>query len=170
MALESAFRIIQEPKSRNVPLVLDADALILLTLSPCQKVLEQDDNVVLTPNVAECQSLNGLEQCWKRATVVQKGARDVTCRDETTMTTCAKEGGFKQSGGLGDALAGTIGTLVAWNRMLADQGLASSSDLPLACWKSCCFAMRAAKHACKSHLQTMTAPDVLTDLGNEHQQ
>jgi ATP-dependent NAD(P)H-hydrate dehydratase len=166
MVLEATFRIIQEAKARNLPLVLDADALFLLTLDPYHKVLETYDNVVLTPNVVERQRLNGLEQYWKGATVVQKGAQDVICRDETTMVTCAEEGGLKRSGGLGDILAGTIGTLVAWNRILTDQGLASSSDLPLACWTACCFAKRATKHAYQSHLRAMTAPDVLTDLGS----
>ena len=85
MVLEATFRIIQEAKSRNVPLVLDADALFLLTLDPYQKAIENYDTVVLTPNVVDRQRLDGLEQYWKRATVVQKGARDVICRDETTM-------------------------------------------------------------------------------------
>jgi ATP-dependent NAD(P)H-hydrate dehydratase len=166
MVLEATFRIIKEAKARNVPLVLDADALFLLTLDPYQKVLGTYNNVVLTPNVVERERLNGLEQYWKGATVVQKGAQDVICRNEKTLVTCAEEGGLKRSGGLGDILAGTIGTLVAWNRILTDQGLASSSDLPLACWTACCFAKRATKRAYQSHLRAMTAPDVLTELGN----
>jgi ATP-dependent NAD(P)H-hydrate dehydratase len=165
MVLEATFRIIQEAKSRNVPLVLDADALFLLTLDPYQKALENYDKVVLTPNVVEGKRLNGLEQYWKGATVVQKGAQDVICRDEQILLTCAEEGGWKRSGGLGDILAGTIGTLMAWNSILTDQGKASSSDLPLACWTACCVAKRATKRAYESHLRAMTAPDVLTDLG-----
>lgn len=166
MVLEATFRIIQEAISRDVPLVLDADALFLLTLDPYHRALENYDNAVLTPNVVERKRLNGFEQNWKGATVVQKGAQDTICRDEKTLVTCAEEGGLKRSGGLGDILAGTIGTLVAWNSVLTNQGKASSSDLPLACWTACCFTKRATKRAYESHLRAMTAPDVLTELGN----
>lgn len=166
MVLEATFRIIQEAKSRNIPLVLDADALFLLTLEPYQKALENYDTVVLTPNVVERKRLNGLEQYWKGATVIQKGAQDAICRDEKILATCAEEGGLKRSGGLGDILAGTIGTLVAWNSILTNQGKASSSDLPLACWTACCFTKRATKRAYDSHLRAMTAPDVLAELGS----
>jgi ATP-dependent NAD(P)H-hydrate dehydratase len=78
---------------------------------------------------------------------------------------CNERGGLKRSGGIGDILSGTTGTLVAWNNILARKGVATSQDLALACWTACCFVKRSTKKAFDIHRRSMTAPDILLELG-----
>ena len=166
MVLEAAAQIIEQAKSRNLPIVLDADALFLLTLEPHQSLLKDYDKAIMTPNAMEWKRLAGLEHFWSKATVVQKGKEDSITVNGQVLGTCAEVGGWKRSGGLGDILAGTLGTLVAWNHILTQQSKASIDDLPLACWTACCLTKRATKRAYDKHLRSMTAPDVLSELGS----
>jgi NAD(P)H-hydrate repair Nnr-like enzyme with NAD(P)H-hydrate dehydratase domain len=166
-----------------VPLLLDADALFLLTLEPYQQLLTNASPVVLTPNAIERKRLQGLEGHWKdHAVVIEKGEFDViqyttttssrssrssssSTQEESSSITCNEVGGLKRSGGLGDILPGTLGTLVAWNGILTKQGVASADDLPLACWTACSFVKSSTHQAFLQHRRAMTAPDVLAELG-----
>jgi ATP-dependent NAD(P)H-hydrate dehydratase len=98
---------------------------------------------------------------------VEKGAIDKiqSINSQWPSLQCDEMGGWKRSGGIGDVLAGTTGTLVAWNSILTRQDQATSMDLPLACWTACCFVKRATKRAFDVHRRSMTAPDVLEALG-----
>lgn len=90
---------------------------------------------------------------------------------------CEEEGGLKRSGGIGDILSGTIGTFVAWNKILSGErggdhndndstGVAfGREDLLLACWSACCVTKRATKAAYRKKKRAMTAPDVLEEIG-----
>jgi ATP-dependent NAD(P)H-hydrate dehydratase len=201
MVMEATARIIQQARHCNLPLVIDADGLYLLTLDAYCDVLAGYDKVVLTPNAMEAKRLEGLEHCWQGAVIVQKGQVDliksnggsdhamIVVEDskvlaQSLVLTCQEEGGLKRSGGIGDILAGCIGTLVAWNRILQEQearnnntsGSTTSSTstttttttpahLSLACWTACCFVKRATKRAFEQHHRAMTAPDILKELG-----
>jgi ATP-dependent NAD(P)H-hydrate dehydratase len=171
LVLEATARILGEAQSRNIPLVLDADALWLLTLKP--RILLSSTStspIVLTPNAMERKRLDGVEEnSWSsnsNCIVIEKGKEDVINALSSSLI-CGEDGGSKRSGGLGDILAGTVGTLVAWNGILAQQQgtNTSSEDLPLACWTACCFVKRATHRAFEEHRRSMTAPDVLAALG-----
>jgi ATP-dependent NAD(P)H-hydrate dehydratase len=167
IVLQATARIIKEAQNRQVPLVLDADALYLLTLKPYHDVLSSTSPVILTPNSMERKRLEGLEQKFlDHCIVIEKGQfDDIKHGSGTKSLVCGEVGGLKRSGGLGDLLAGTLGTLVAWNGILISQGLISSRDLPLSCWTACCFVKRATRRAFDVHRRSMTAPDVLDQLG-----
>jgi ATP-dependent NAD(P)H-hydrate dehydratase len=165
IVLKATSKIIQEAQARKLPLVLDADALYLLTLDPYQKLLQPSSIVILTPNKMERKRLQGSETNLTHCIVIEKGQYDAVQYNGQTLT-CGEEGGLKRSGGLGDLLAGTVGTLVAWNAILSKQGVASSEDMPLACWTGCCLVKRATSHAFEAHRRSMTAPDVLAHLGS----
>merc|ERR1711957_1028206 len=94
---------------------------------------------------------------------------------------CSEEGGLKRSGGIGDILAGTIGTFAAWNRILSnnsqdylnegddnddDDDDDRIDDLVLACWMACCVTKRATKLAFEKKKRSMTAPDILEEIGS----
>ena len=144
--------------------------------------------VILTPNAMEWQRLHGLQECWDqdRVVVVQKGMEDIiryaTTTTNTTTTSkttsndvqipaserilhCREIGGLKRSGGIGDILAGTLGTILAWNNVLRTKGVATTLDVPLACWLACSVVKRATHVAYHHHYRAMTAPDVLHALG-----
>lgn len=165
IVMKATSKIIQEAQARNIPLVLDADALYLLTLEPYSKLLQPTSSVILTPNAMERKRLEGLEGNFKDFIVVEKGQFDVVKYGEGHSLYCGEIGGLKRSGGLGDILAGTLGTLVAWNTILANQDDATLEDLPLASWTACCFIKKATKQAFDKHRRSMTAPDVLNHLG-----
>ena len=77
MVLEATARIIQEARSRNLPLVVDADGLYLLTLDTYCDILAGYDKCVLTPNAMEQKRLEGFEKYWQGAIIVQKGHIDI---------------------------------------------------------------------------------------------
>lgn len=176
LVLEATARIIQQAQSKyKLPLVMDADALFLLSLSKYSTLLTNDSLVVLTPNVMERKRLMESSVILPESCVViEKGAQDRIVRwggrnsdDDTNVVSlvCREEGGLKRSGGIGDILAGTCGTLVAWNRILTGGGTASADDLPLACWAACCFVKQSTRVAYEKHKRCMTAPDILQELG-----
>lgn len=178
LVLEAASRIIQLAMEKNVPLVIDADALFLLTLPEYRGLLTvkatspsgADSVVVLTPNIMELKRMEGMEQSWDmdRVIVVQKGHVDVIAyhvEGQSKRIKCKDEGGLKRSGGIGDVLAGTLGTFLAWNNILSKSGNESRRYAPLACWMACCLIKRSTKEAFQQHHRAMTAPDVLNVLG-----
>lgn len=174
LVMEATAQIIQTAqKQYNLPLVVDADALFLLTLPRYQNLLSSNSLVVLTPNVMEGKRLIESAAVLPPETciMIEKGAVDQIkpASNETsnafTSMACGEVGGLKRSGGIGDVLAGTCGTLVAWNQILTAKGAASASDLPLSCWTACCFVKRSTKGAFDCHRRSMTAPDVLHQLG-----
>jgi ATP-dependent NAD(P)H-hydrate dehydratase len=172
---EATARIIKRAQSEyKLPLVIDADALFLLTMGRYDKILSDESTVVLTPNAMELKRLRESQICLPEGCIViEKGAtdsiREASYSDSSSQTTpamvCGEVGGLKRSGGIGDILAGTCGTLVAWNRILTDRDQASLEDLPLACWTACCFVKRSTKKAFDIHRRSMTAPDILDELG-----
>ena len=191
LVLEATARIIRRAQSEyHLPLVIDADALFLLTLPEFESILTDESIVVLTPNAMELKRLRdcALTSLPDRCIVIEKGAVDsiqhgsaslqtqtqmemkMKMETETepempAMMVCGETGGLKRSGGIGDVLAGTCGTLLAWNKILTDRGKASVDDIPLACWTACCFVKRSTKKAFDVHRRSMTAPDILQELG-----
>lgn len=180
LVLEATARIIRRAqKEYHLPLVLDADALFLLTLPKYQSnLLSNESPVILTPNAMEKKRLVDSghtteslpDNCW----MIEKGSVDTILpaatafgATKTILPTmiCGEVGGLKRSGGIGDILAGTCGTLVAWNTILSSRGKASPDDLSLACWTACCFVKRSTKKAFEIHRRSMTAPDILHELG-----
>lgn len=99
------------------------------------------------------------------AVIVVKGKHDAIYRHGVQVIVCEEEGGLKRSGGIGDVLAGTLSTLTAWHVILKDRNATTDADLPLSCWTACCFIKRATKRAFDSKRRSMTAPDVLDELG-----
>ena len=171
LVLEATARIIQRAQSgHQLPVVIDADALFLLTLPKYKTLLSDESIVVLTPNVMELKRLHDSDPSLPdRCIVIEKGSVDAirlaSDSSQSPSLVCGEIGGLKRSGGIGDVLAGTCGTLVAWNNILTSRGKASFDDLPLACWTACCFVKRSTKKAFDIHRRSMTAPDILEELG-----
>jgi len=174
--LEATARIIQRAQSQfHLPLVIDADALFLLTLLKYQNLLTENSNVILTPNKIELQRLresnNNLSTLPQRCLIVEKGAVDIIRPGNNNSSTskillcCNEVGGLKRSGGIGDILSGTMGALVAWNNIMSIREEATDDDLPLSCWTACCFVKQATKAAFDRYRRSTTAPDILSELG-----
>jgi len=147
LVFKGVAKIIQAAQSQNIPLVLDADALFMLTQEPYVRTLLCNDAersvrdgsisgssststllppCVLTPNVVEYKRLMQCtplgEERWKDMIICKKGATDtIVHKAKGIEYHCEEQGGWKRSGGIGDVLAGTLGTLVAWNRILTQR-------------------------------------------------
>lgn len=134
---ESARGVIVEARQRGLPVVIDADALLIVQRAP--ETVRGYTSAVLTPNVVEfarlCKALGvdaegeGVDKegvCAKLAetlggvTVVQKGQRDLISNGKQTLV-CDVPGGLKRSGGQGDTLTGTLATFLAWKKAYQDR-------------------------------------------------
>ena len=171
-------QIIQAAKEQGLYLVFDADALYMLAQPEYKHLLQGYAKAILTPNAVEYNRLFPEEEKeeslknFESVIILKKGAEDEifvvgdTTSSSSQQWTCTEPGGLKRSGGIGDILSGTVGTLAAWHSILIQQGgKACESDLPLACWTACCFVKRSTRIAFQSHGRSMTAPDVLAELG-----
>lgn len=178
LVMKAVARVLELARSQQLHLVLDADALYMMSLPVYRSSLKGYDRLVLTPNVVEYQRLfpksednNGetmedaSDEELAAATIVRKGAEDRIIVDQRQVMSCGEEGGLKRSGGIGDVLAGTLGTFTSWHAILLDREAVSTEDLPLSCWTACCAVKRATKRAFDDKRRAMTAPDVLHHLG-----
>ncbi|EER38971.1 YjeF domain-containing protein [Histoplasma capsulatum H143] len=132
---EIVIEIIKEARAREIPIVLDADALLLVQEHP--DLIHGYAECILTPNVVEFARLAkalradvssvpdsdaGKSEACKRlsnalggVTIIQKGPHD-TISNGMANIVCDVRGGLKRSGGQGDTLTGSLGTLLAWRK------------------------------------------------------
>ena len=132
---ETCARVITEAKKQNMPFVLDADGLYLAQTQP--ELVQGYKECILTPNVVEFGRLakskgvdvadgDQSQVCAKLArafggvTIIQKGALDYISNGEETLVSDL-EGGLKRSGGQGDTLTGSLGTLLAYRKAYLDR-------------------------------------------------
>ncbi|KAK1542216.1 carbohydrate kinase [Colletotrichum paranaense] len=135
---ETVARVIRAARERSIPLVLDADALLVVQKDP--GLVKGYELAVLTPNVVEfsrlCKALEvdegkvkeqaggggeeketakveALARALEGVTIVQKGAKDFISNGRDTLVVDL-EGGLKRSGGQGDTLTGSIATFLGW--------------------------------------------------------
>lgn len=137
---ETVARVIRSARERDLPLVVDADGLLLIQKDP--SLVRGYGNAILTPNVVEfgrlCKAL-GVEEQVARAkdeggetarvealakalegvTVVQKGGADYISNGTTTLVVDLV-GGKKRSGGQGDTLTGSVATFLGWRKAYLD--------------------------------------------------
>jgi len=132
---ETCAKVIAAAKEKNIPFVLDADGLGLVTTNP--DLVQDCKECILTPNVVEFGRLckaKGVdvegskeeEQCAKLSkalggvTIIQKGSKDYISDSQQTMISDLP-GGLKRSGGQGDTLTGSLATFLAWRRAYLDK-------------------------------------------------
>lgn len=142
VTLQVVREVMKEARSRSIPFILDADGLLLVTEDP--DIVKGYKECILTPNVNEFSRLakalgidvpslaqiasddgggdktsREAEACEKLSealggvTIVQKGPHDVISNGVTSIVSDIK-GGLKRSGGQGDTLTGSLGTLMGW--------------------------------------------------------
>lgn len=132
---ETCARVITEAKKRKVSFVLDADGLYLAQTRP--ELVDGYQDCILTPNVVEFGRLakaknidtskekpeelcSKLAQAFNGVTIIQKGPKDYISNGKQTLVSDG-EGGLKRSGGQGDTLTGSLGTLLAYRKAYLDR-------------------------------------------------
>ncbi|GAB1310780.1 ATP-dependent (S)-NAD(P)H-hydrate dehydratase [Madurella fahalii] len=137
---DTCARVIRAARDKDMPMVLDADALQIVQRDP--DLVRGYGLAVLTPNVVEFGRLTsalGVDDQVKAAKesagetakvealaralggvmIVQKGGKDHLSDGKTTFTVDL-EGGKKRSGGQGDTLTGSIATFLGWRKAYLD--------------------------------------------------
>ncbi|KAL2154504.1 hypothetical protein VTH82DRAFT_3180 [Thermothelomyces myriococcoides] len=143
---DTCARVIRAARDKGMPMVLDADALLLVQRDPA--LVRGYGLAVLTPNVVEFGRLTkalGIDDQVRSAVtaagdgteeketskvealaralggvmVLQKGPKDHLSDGKVTFTVDL-EGGRKRSGGQGDTLTGSIATFLAWRKAYLD--------------------------------------------------
>ncbi|KAH7319954.1 Ribokinase-like protein [Stachybotrys elegans] len=131
---ETVARVIRAARDRKMPVVLDADALLLVQKDP--SLVRGYVGAVLTPNIVEfgrlCKALSidvpespetqrveRMAQALDGVTVIQKGQKDYISNGKVTLTVDL-QGGKKRSGGQGDTLTGSVATFLGWRKAYHD--------------------------------------------------
>ncbi|KAK6458189.1 Ribokinase-like protein [Scheffersomyces xylosifermentans] len=140
LMLKSLVRIIEEIKVLNKSIVLDADALFLISLDP--SLIQNYPKAILTPNVIEFQRLASkfginteigesdfnkiveetqtLSKKLGNVTIIRKGKQELIVKNEEYLVN-EIGGSSKRVGGQGDTLTGAIATLVNWSNNYSDK-------------------------------------------------
>eukprot|EP00199_Chlamydomonas_sp_CCMP681_P002723 CAMPEP_0119111512 /NCGR_PEP_ID=MMETSP1180-20130426/35939_1 /TAXON_ID=3052 ORGANISM="Chlamydomonas cf sp, Strain CCMP681" /NCGR_SAMPLE_ID=MMETSP1180 /ASSEMBLY_ACC=CAM_ASM_000741 /LENGTH=334 /DNA_ID=CAMNT_0007098507 /DNA_START=74 /DNA_END=1078 /DNA_ORIENTATION=- len=189
----AAAQIIRWARERNLPLVIDGSGVSTVVSNP--SLVQGYKRCVITPNLAELGRLagavgvplpgGGVGAQWQDAApdialalegpvLVSKGPCDVIT-DGISTTTCTTPGSLKRCGGLGDVLAGTMGTFVSWQY---PRGGVQAQDLPedtpssrqssvalvAACYSACLLLRHSSKAAYEKEGRSMVAKEVLDQL------
>lgn len=134
LMLKSLVRIIEEVKVLNKPIIMDADALFLLSIKP--RIIKGYSQAYITPNVVELdriakaleiessigeknidklvQTSIQLSQKLGNVTVILKNFKDVIARNDQYVVIDI-EGSPRRVGGQGDTLTGALATFVNWS-------------------------------------------------------
>ncbi|KAG7386004.1 hypothetical protein PHYPSEUDO_000859 [Phytophthora pseudosyringae] len=179
--LEITRQVIARAKEAKLPLVLDGDALYLVSLEP--DTVKSYTNAILTPNameyarlcattrilpsvdVAQAAEIPPAQLCEALGfpVIIQKGGVD-TLSDGTITLKNDEFGCPRRCGGQGDVLSGAIGTFAAWTKH-ADLADFKGNPLLLAAYGGSLVTRASSSLAFDDHQRSMTAPDVLHSVG-----
>ncbi|KAH8717441.1 ATP-dependent (S)-NAD(P)H-hydrate dehydratase [Beauveria bassiana] len=136
LMLDTVEHVIRAAKAKDIPIVLDADALQLVQRDLC--LIKGYSQAVLTPNVvefdrlwkavgiddsrseSETQRVEALANALGGVTIIQKGQQDHISNGKVSLTNDI-QGGRKRSGGQGDTLTGSVATFLAWRKAYLDE-------------------------------------------------
>ncbi|CAG2208030.1 ATP-dependent (S)-NAD(P)H-hydrate dehydratase-like isoform X3 [Mytilus galloprovincialis] len=137
VCLDTAKNILEEVKKKNLPLVVDADGLFLVTEYP--DLIKSYGKAILTPNIVEFGRLyekmmgekpkpeepvlavKVLSRALGNVTIVKKGPNDIISDGENVLV-CCSEGSPRRCGGQGDLLSGAMGTFSYWAHQAIERG------------------------------------------------
>jgi ATP-dependent NAD(P)H-hydrate dehydratase len=117
-------QIFGEIQKLGLPLILDGDAIYLLTQHP--EVIQDFSKVIITPNhnefiqLCKMKSLpenaapDEVSRLFRGATIVQKGSTDRIAKHGEKTVEVAESGSLRRCGGQGDVLAGVTAAFAIW--------------------------------------------------------
>lgn len=162
-------KVIELSRMRDLPLVIDADALWLVCQQP--DIIRGYAGAVLTPNAMEYRllakatcgdenaDLRSVCHALQGVTIIQKGPIDcIFSSSEASVLQCDEPGTPRRPGGIGDLLAGVLSTLLAWSHQRRFSRLK-------ACHAACVLVRAASRAAYSKHHRAMVTPDIIEELG-----
>ncbi|KPJ03717.1 Carbohydrate kinase domain-containing protein [Papilio xuthus] len=169
---EVVSELIKTIKSKNIPLVVDADGLFLITQN-LDLIRDFNSPVILTPNKIEferlCEKVNGyseLNKLGENIVVFKKGQTDeIFCASNVAQWKSNEGGSGRRCGGQGDVLSGSIATFLHWmtsnedkfNMSPADKSIASS----ISCYAASILVRKCNEKAFRIYGRSMVAGDMI---------
>ncbi|KAM9850494.1 ATP-dependent (S)-NAD(P)H-hydrate dehydratase isoform 2-T2 [Aulostomus maculatus] len=179
--LKTAKEVIEKSKARDIPIVIDADGLWLVTQQP--SVIQGYQKGILTPNFMEFtrlyealhhESMEGsdhqrsvmqLSVAMGNLTLVLKGAEDLIT-DGSKVISCSIEGSGRRCGGQGDLLSGSIGVLAHWAHIASTAGIIRGvNPSVVAAFGACALTRQCNRQAFQQHGRSTTTSDMIQEIG-----
>ncbi|PIN22194.1 putative sugar kinase [Handroanthus impetiginosus] len=178
--LDCVSNIMKHARQSNVPMVIDADGLFLVTNS--LDLVRGYPLAVLTPNVNEYKRLvqkvlqcevndqDGTEQLLSLAkgiggvTILRKGGSDFISNGET-VSSVGMFGSPRRCGGQGDILSGSVAVFISWARQHAAKGELSMSPTVLGSIAGSVLLRKAAAFAFEIKGRSTLTADIIEHLG-----
>ncbi|EGW30433.1 uncharacterized protein SPAPADRAFT_143283 [Spathaspora passalidarum NRRL Y-27907] len=184
LMMKSLVRIIDEIKQMDLPIILDADSLFLISIYP--NIISGYKKAIITPNVVEFdriaktlgidssiseQNVNTLieetQTMSKKlgVTVIRKGRQEVIAYQDTYLVNDFS-GSSRRVGGQGDTLTGSLATFVNWSYNYLDKVWDTKGDISegdaqvLACYAACSLVRSSAAKAFAKHGRAMQTTNV----------
>ncbi|XP_068631078.1 ATP-dependent (S)-NAD(P)H-hydrate dehydratase [Battus philenor] len=145
---EVVMELIKTINRKNIPLVIDADGLYLITQN-LSLIKNFKSSVILTPNKIEFERLSekvngqsGLNGLGENIVVFKKGSTDeVFCALSYAQWKSNSGGSGRRCGGQGDILSGSIATFLHWMLSNVDKlNISSRADQTIITSSLSCFA------------------------------
>ncbi|KAK8812236.1 hypothetical protein WA158_007470 [Blastocystis sp. Blastoise] len=181
--MQTASELIKEACKQDIPLVIDGDALFLLSLNPT--LIYGYKNVLLTPNNMEFTRLynavmkkqikvneiddsgeldKSLAKELGNISIFHKGATDIIT-DGNTMLKNNKHGSTRRCGGQGDICAGTSGLFLNWSKKAQNQFDNTINMNLYGAYGASLLTRMAQEYTFKEKHRSMTTPDVIDNIG-----
>ncbi|XP_061827105.1 ATP-dependent (S)-NAD(P)H-hydrate dehydratase isoform X4 [Nerophis lumbriciformis] len=179
--LKTAKEVIEKSKARDIPIIIDADGLWLVTKQP--SVIQGYQKGILTPNFMEFTRLyetlqhkpvdDGdhrsnvlqLSEAMGNITVLLKGEQDLIA-DGSTVVTCSTEGSARRCGGQGDLLSGSAGVLAHWAHAASQAGLITGvNPSVVAAMGASSLTRQCNRQAFQRHGRSTTTSDMIQEIG-----
>nr|WCZ58721.1 ATP-dependent (S)-NAD(P)H-hydrate dehydratase [Seculamonas ecuadoriensis] len=177
-------QLVAKARAAGMPVVLDGDALFMVSRDIAGTLAGVDEWVVLTPNVNEYKGLAravaeadgakfdenklpSVQDLSKRlgCTIIRKGQSDEIASGSKSLPVDIS-GSNRRCGGQGDVLAGTLGTFLSWAKAAAERGDCDESPVAIACYGAAALTRLAAQRAFAQHKRAMTATSILDHIGD----
>lgn len=177
--------IMRHAKQLNIPTVIDADGLFLVTNNI--ELVKDNSLAILTPNKMEykrlvekilnsdvsednpSEQLRLLSQKIGGATILRKGKEDLIS-DAETVTKVSTFGSPRRCGGQGDILCGSVAVFTSWAQNYVMSSMPSSekslNPLILGCVAGSILLRKAATAAFASKKRATLTTDIIEFLGN----
>ncbi|XP_008273756.1 ATP-dependent (S)-NAD(P)H-hydrate dehydratase isoform X2 [Stegastes partitus] len=182
LLLKTAKEVIEKSKARDIPIVIDADGLWLVTQQP--SVIQGYQKGILTPNFMEFtrlyealhhepmdsndyqRSVLQLSVAMGNLTLVLKGEQDLIT-DGNKVYSCNLEGSGRRCGGQGDLLSGSMGVLAHWAHAASTAGMIRSMNPSVvAAFGACSLTRQCNSQAFQRHGRSTTTTDMIQEIGS----
>nr|XP_040056950.1 ATP-dependent (S)-NAD(P)H-hydrate dehydratase isoform X2 [Gasterosteus aculeatus aculeatus]XP_040056951.1 ATP-dependent (S)-NAD(P)H-hydrate dehydratase isoform X2 [Gasterosteus aculeatus aculeatus] len=180
--LKTAKEAIEKCKARDIPIVIDADGLWLITQQP--SVIQGYPKGILTPNLMEFtrlyealhhepmdsrdhqRSIMQLSVAMGNLTMVLKGEHDLIT-DGSKVISCSVEGSGRRCGGQGDLLSGSLGVFAHWAHAASAAGISRSVNPSMvAAFGACSLTRQCNSQAFQRHGRSTTTADMIQEIGS----